>query len=103
MWRRGWTAFATALRTLRARAFALAITLVPTAAAFTGRAITAGLLRLALALLLSAAGAGAQPDPWSESYRLEYLGKYASRAHAVKVGPSATLSQVLDLVKVNTQ
>lgn len=32
---------------------------------------------LALALLLSAAGAGAQPDPWSESYRLEYLGKYA--------------------------
>ena len=32
---------------------------------------------LALALLLSAASAGAQPDPWSESYRLEYLGKYA--------------------------
>ena len=32
---------------------------------------------LAFAVLLAAPVAGAQQDPWSESYRLEYLGKYA--------------------------
>jgi len=34
-------------------------------------------LAIAMALLLTAARLGAQPDPWSESYRLEYLGKHA--------------------------
>ena len=32
---------------------------------------------VAIAALLLAPLAGAQPDPWSESYRLEYVGKYA--------------------------
>lgn len=32
---------------------------------------------LALAVLLAAPMAGAQQDPWAESYRLEYLGKHA--------------------------
>lgn len=32
---------------------------------------------LAFAALLAASMVGAQPDPWSESYRLEYLGKHA--------------------------
>ncbi|MBI4989535.1 MAG: hypothetical protein HZC23_12010 [Rhodocyclales bacterium] len=32
---------------------------------------------LALAALLTAPAIGAQQDPWSESYRLEYLGKHA--------------------------
>jgi tetratricopeptide (TPR) repeat protein len=32
---------------------------------------------LAFAALLAASVASAQPDPWSESYRLEYLGKHA--------------------------
>lgn len=32
---------------------------------------------LAIAALLAASMVGAQPDPWSESYRLEYLGKHA--------------------------
>lgn len=32
---------------------------------------------LAIAALLATSMVGAQPDPWSESYRLEYLGKHA--------------------------
>lgn len=32
---------------------------------------------LAIAAMLVATMVGAQPDPWSESYRLEYLGKHA--------------------------
>lgn len=31
----------------------------------------------AFAMLFAAHGIGAQPDPWSESYRLEYIGKHA--------------------------
>jgi hypothetical protein len=42
----------------------------------------------AFAMLFAAHGIGAQPDPWSESYRLEYIGKHAEAL--AQIEPFAT-------------
>jgi len=55
---------------------------------------------LALAVMLIAAAAGAQPDPWSESYRLEYIGKYADAQGLIE--PFATRQPVNEFAIMRT-